>query len=78
MYVVLLQQVGFEFFLDMFKCDVFTAASVLLHQISLKANRILLSTVSFRFVIPVTRCEDNIKMDLQEVEGGCGDGMELA
>ena len=26
------------------------------------------------------RCkwEDNIKMDLQEVEGGCGDWMELA
>jgi len=24
------------------------------------------------------RCEDNIKMDLQEVGGGCGDWMELA
>ena len=24
------------------------------------------------------RWEDNIKMDLQEVEGGCGDWMELA
>ena len=26
---------------------------------------------------PRRRCEDNIKMDLQEVEGGCGDWMEL-
>jgi hypothetical protein len=33
---------------------VFTAASVLLHQISLKANSILLSTVSFRIVIPLS------------------------
>jgi hypothetical protein len=24
------------------------------------------------------RCEDNIKMDFQEVVGGCGDWMELA
>ena len=24
------------------------------------------------------KCEDNIKMDLQEVGGGCGDWMELA
>ena len=24
------------------------------------------------------RCKDNIKMDLQEVGGGCGDWMELA
>ena len=24
------------------------------------------------------RCEDNIKMDLQEVVGGCGNWMELA
>jgi len=24
------------------------------------------------------RWEDNIKMDLQEIEGGCGDWMELA
>ena len=24
------------------------------------------------------RCEDNIKMNLQEVGGGCGDWMELA
>ena len=24
------------------------------------------------------RCEDNIKMDLRELEGGCGDWMELA
>ena len=24
------------------------------------------------------RWEDNIKMDIQEVEGGCGDWMELA
>ena len=27
---------------------------------------------------PRCRWEDNIKMDLQEVEGGCGDWMELA
>jgi hypothetical protein len=27
---------------------------------------------------PRHRCEDNIKMDLQEVGGGCGDWMELA
>jgi hypothetical protein len=27
---------------------------------------------------PTRRCEDNIKMDLQEVEGGRGDWMELA
>jgi len=27
---------------------------------------------------PRRRCEDNIKMDLQEVGGGCGDRMELA
>jgi hypothetical protein len=27
---------------------------------------------------PRRRCEDNIKMDLQEVRGGCGDWMELA
>jgi len=26
----------------------------------------------------ITRWEDNIKMDLQEVGGGCGDWMELA
>ena len=28
--------------------------------------------------IPRRRWEDNIKTDLQEVEGGCGDWMELA
>ena len=28
--------------------------------------------------IPKRRWEDNIKMDLQEVGGGCGDWMELA
>jgi hypothetical protein len=27
---------------------------------------------------PRRRCEDNIKMDLEEVGGGCGDWMELA
>ena len=27
---------------------------------------------------PRRRCEDNIKMDLKEVGGGCGDWMELA
>ena len=27
---------------------------------------------------PRRRWEDNIKMDLQEVEGGCGNWMELA
>ena len=27
---------------------------------------------------PRRRCEDNIKMDIQEVGGGCGDWMELA
>ena len=27
---------------------------------------------------PRRRWEDNIKMDLQEAEGGCGDWMELA
>jgi len=27
---------------------------------------------------PRRRWEDNIKMDLQEVEGGCGDWIELA
>jgi hypothetical protein len=27
---------------------------------------------------PVRRREDNIKMDIQEVGGGCGDWMELA
>ena len=27
---------------------------------------------------PRRRCEDSIKMDLQEVGGGCGDWMELA
>ena len=27
---------------------------------------------------PRRRCEDNIKMDLQEVGRGCGDWMELA
>jgi len=27
---------------------------------------------------PRRRCEDNIKMDLQEVRGGCGDWMELS
>jgi hypothetical protein len=26
---------------------------------------------------PICGWEDNIKMDLQEVGGGCGDGMEL-
>ena len=30
------------------------------------------------WVRPRRRWEDNIKMDLQEVEGGCGDWMELA
>ena len=29
-------------------------------------------------VRPRRRWENNIKMDLQEVEGGCGDWMELA
>ena len=29
-------------------------------------------------VRPRRRLEDNIKMDLQEVGGGCGDWMELA
>jgi hypothetical protein len=29
-------------------------------------------------VLAQTRWEDNIKMDLQEVGGGCGDWMELA
>jgi hypothetical protein len=29
-------------------------------------------------VRPRHRWEDNIKMDLQEVRGGCGDRMELA
>ena len=28
--------------------------------------------------IPRRRCGDNIKMDLQEMGGGCGDWMELA
>ena len=27
---------------------------------------------------PIRRWEDNIKMDLQELGGGCGDWMELA
>jgi len=27
---------------------------------------------------PIRRWEDNIKMDLQDVGGGCGDWMELA
>ena len=27
---------------------------------------------------PIRRWEDNIKMDLQEVGGGCGDWVELA
>ena len=27
---------------------------------------------------PRRRCEDNIKMDLQEMGGGCGDWMEMA
>jgi hypothetical protein len=27
---------------------------------------------------PRRRCEDNIKMDLEEVGGGCGDWMERA
>ena len=27
---------------------------------------------------PGRRCEDNIKMDLEEVGGGCGDWMDLA
>ena len=27
---------------------------------------------------PRRRCESNIKMDIQEVGGGCGDWMELA
>ena len=27
---------------------------------------------------PRRRCEDNIKMNLQEVGGGCGDWLELA
>ena len=33
-----------------------------------------------RFLVgrPSRRWEDNIKMDLQEVGGGCGDWMELA
>ena len=30
-----------------------------------------------RFILPSTG-EDNIKIDLQEVGGGCGDWMELA
>jgi hypothetical protein len=30
------------------------------------------------YVKPRRRCDDNIKMDLQEVGGGCGDWMELA
>ena len=35
--------------------------------------------VSFHQVSPPRRrCEDNIKMDLQEVGRGCGDWMELA
>ena len=37
--------------------------------------------VKFGFKINVFqkfRCEDNIKMDLQEVGGSCGDWMELA
>jgi hypothetical protein len=29
-------------------------------------------------VLDIARWEDNIKMDLQEVGGGCGDWMELA
>jgi hypothetical protein len=31
-----------------------------------------------RLRITKTRLEDNIKVDLQEVGGGCGDWMELA
>ena len=31
-----------------------------------------------RLVFPRRRWEGNIKMDLQEVGGGCGDWMELA
>ena len=30
------------------------------------------------FVRPRCKCENNIKMDLQEVGGGCEDWMELA
>jgi hypothetical protein len=31
-----------------------------------------------QFGRPKRRCEDNIKMDFQEVEGGCGVWMEVA
>ena len=38
-------------------------------------HRVLVGTPEER---PRRRWEDNIKMDLQEVVGGCGDWMELA
>jgi len=45
----------------------------------LKVNTLLsLSKGKRQLGRPRRRCEDNIKMDLQEVGGDCGDWMELA
>jgi hypothetical protein len=43
----------------------------------MKMEAILSLYLSF-VVLLISRWEDNIKMDLQEVGGGCGDWMELA
>ena len=41
-------------------------------------HRVLKPEVERSFGRPRRRWEDNIKMDLQEVGGSCGDWMELA
>ena len=35
-------------------------------------------TLTCFVLVYITKLKDNIKMDLQEVGGGCGDWMELA
>jgi hypothetical protein len=51
--------------------------------ISKRCNKFTYNTsriwiLQHEFLLPRRRWEDNIKMDLQEVGGGCGDWMERA
>ena len=59
-----------------------TMITVLFHNKFQRAEGILHSLMGDEgkrpFGRPRHRWEDNIKMDLQEVGGGCGDWMELA
>ena len=47
-------------------------------RLKIKIQMWYLYTVNIKMGRPRRRWEDNIKMDLQEVGGGCGDWMELA